>query len=222
MNEHPRDLDRETAEQLLGGASPTGDAGAERRARLLAAAGGPPRPYEFAREEEAVAAFHAARKPSRRRLSWRSLLTFKVLAVTATITVGGLAFASTAGILPDPFKPPAASPSTSAPSLPGRSTTRGNSTPAPVAPSAANDAVFSGLCESYLKRDQEGRAKSLETKPYAELVTAAGGRDKVEAYCVVVVEEEKPKPDKSKQPPPPPPQPPSHAPQPPPPHASRK
>ena len=83
MNEDRRDLDRETAEQLLDGTLPTGAAGTERLAALLAAAGGPPRPYEYAREEEAVMAFRASPPPARRLPSWRKLLTFKVLAITA-------------------------------------------------------------------------------------------------------------------------------------------
>src|SRR5687768_2364644 len=104
MKEEPRHLDRETAEQMLDGASPTHAAGADKLARLLAAAGGQPRRYEYDREEEAVMAFRTREVPKRRVLSWRNLLTFKVLATAAAITVGGLAFASTTGILPSPFE----------------------------------------------------------------------------------------------------------------------
>ncbi len=185
MNEHPSHLDRETAEQLLDGASATlaGDPSTERLARLLAAAGGPPRPADYSREEEAMMAFRAAASAPRRK-TWRRLLTFKVLAVTATVTVGGLAFASTTGIIPGPFKqetgvstqPPAAT------SGPGRSHAR--TTPAPPsAPASPPAPGFAGLCNSYLKKDQAERSKALNSPPYAELVAAAGGQQNVEAYC---------------------------------------
>lgn len=207
MNEHPRHLDRETAERLLDGASPTRAAGAEKLAELLAAAGGPPRPYEYAREEEAVMAFRAAPAPARLP-SWRRLLTFKVLAIFATVTVGGLAFASTTGIIPGPFnQSPGVSPTTGENSNPVRSRASSagmpTSEPSPTAPAAA----FSGLCHSYLAKDAEGRRKALETPAYADLVTAAGGADKVEAYCVQLPEKEKQ--DKSRDPKP------SHEPNPP-------
>jgi hypothetical protein len=205
----PGHLDRETAEQLLDGASPTRAAGADRLAELLAAAGGPPRPYEYAREEEAVMAFRTAPAPARRRISWRKLLTFKVLAITATVTIGGLAFASTTGILPVPFtQSPAASPSADATS-PARSRSS-TKTSSPTPDSSPIPAAFGGLCNSYLAKDAQGRSKALETHPYADLVAAAGGADKVEAYCIALPEKEK----KSKDPKP------THEPNPP--RASRK
>jgi hypothetical protein len=197
MNEHPRQLDRETAEQLLDGASPSRAVGADRLAKLLAAAGGPPRPYEYAREEEAVMAFRAKPAPARSLPSWRKFLTFKVLAITATITVGGLAFASTTGILPGPFnQSPGVSP-TADPSSdrPGRSRISSPGAPTPAATAAG---AFSGLCNSYLSKDAPGRSKALESPAYAHLVTAAGGADKVEAYCLALSEKEKE--DKSKEP----------------------
>ncbi|GIH07643.1 hypothetical protein Rhe02_57100 [Rhizocola hellebori] len=211
MNEHRRHLDRETAEQLLDGVSPTRAAGADRLAELLAAAGGPPRPYEYAREEEAVLAFRAAPAPARRRPSWRKLLTFKVLAITATITVGGLAFASTTGIIPGPFsQSPGVSPTGNPTSnTPGRSRA---SSPASPTPASSAAAAFGGLCNSYLSKDAQARSKALTTPAYADLVTAAGGADRVEAYCTALPDKEKA--DKSKDPKP------THEPNPP--HASRR
>jgi hypothetical protein len=197
MNEDRRDLDSETAEQLLDGALPTRAAGTERLAALLAAAGGPPRPYEYAREEEAVMAFRALPAPARRP-SWRKLLTFKVLAITATVTVGGLAFASTTGIIPGPFNDnPGVSP-TNDPTWnsPERSHSSTGGSPTPEATSAT--AALSGLCTSYLAKDAEARRRTLDTPPYADLVTAAGGVDKVDAYCAALPEKEKE--DKSKEP----------------------
>jgi hypothetical protein len=212
MDDRKRNLDRETAEQLLDGASPTPAAGVDRLAALLAAAGGPPRPYEYAREEEAVMAFRAAPAPTLRRPSWRRLLTFKVLAITATVTVGGLAFASTTGIIPGPFNDnPGVSP-TSDPTWksPDRSRSSTAGTPTPGATPAP--AAFSGLCISYLAKDTEARRRALDTPAYKDLVTAAGGADKVDAYCAALPEKEKR--DKSKEPKP------THEPNPP--RASRR
>jgi hypothetical protein len=198
MNEHPRHLDRETAERLLDGASPTRAAGAGKLAELLAAAGGPPRPYEYAREEEAVMAFRAAPAPVRLP-SWRKLLTFKVLAIFATITVGGLAFASTTGIIPGPFnQSPGISPTTGESSNPGRSRASTAGAPSAEPSPTGHAAALAGLCTSYLAKDAQARSKALDTPPYAGLVAAAGGPDKVEAYCVQLPEKEKQ--DKSHEP----------------------
>ena len=196
MNEHPRHLDRETAEQLLDGACATRAEGlddtTDRLARLLAAAGGPPRPAEFSREEDAMAAFRAASLTSRRRGLWRKLLTFKVLAVTATITVGGLAFASTTGILPAPFKQDTGSPSP--PAISATTANRPASSPAEPQPSVSASPPapsVRGHCHSYLSKDAEGRRRVVDTPALAELVTAAGGKEHVEAYCVALTGNEK-------------------------------
>jgi len=219
MNEHPRHLDRETAEQMLDGASPAHAAGAERLARLLAAAGGPPRSYEYDREEEAIMAFRSREVPKRRALSWRNLLTFKVLATTATITVGGLAFASTAGILPDPFnQEPGVSPTTAVTSTVPRRSGGASPTGLPsAAPGAEVPPGINGLCTSYLNKDAKERSEALQQPHYAQLISAAGGAENIEAYCSQLPLGPG-KPPKTHEPTPPP----RPTPEPNPPRASRK
>src|SRR6266704_6030646 len=94
---------RGTAEQLLqGGQAPVPDP----LARLLASAAAPPRPGELAREDTAVAAFHAARlapvAASRRGQMvtppLARFLTTKIAALALVIcTTGGIALAATMG-----------------------------------------------------------------------------------------------------------------------------
>ena len=98
-----RRIRRGTAEQLLQGAPvPVPDP----LARLLASAAAPPQPGELAREETAVAAFHAARlapvTASRRGQMvtppLARFLTTKVAALALIIcTTGGIALAATVG-----------------------------------------------------------------------------------------------------------------------------
>src|SRR5436305_3499657 len=98
-----RRIRRGTAEQLLQGAPvPT----PEPLTRLLASAAAPPQPGELAREEAAVAAFHAARlapvAASRRGQMvtppLARFLTTKIAALALVIcTTGGIALAATVG-----------------------------------------------------------------------------------------------------------------------------
>src|SRR5690349_19730895 len=98
-----RRIRRGTAEQLLQGAPVPAP---EPLTRLLASAAAPPQPGELAREEAAVAAFHAARlapvaAPRRGQMVTPPLarfLTTKVAAIALVIcTTGGIALAATVG-----------------------------------------------------------------------------------------------------------------------------
>ncbi|MGW4296062.1 hypothetical protein ACWEH1_23900 [Micromonospora chersina] len=53
---------------------------------------------------------------------------------------------------------------------------------------------LTGLCRGYLAKSDGQRARALETPAYADLVTAAGGADRVEGYCLALVPEKSPKP----------------------------
>jgi hypothetical protein len=176
-------MDRVTAERLLSG-GPCHAAGTEPLVRLLAAAAAPARPHELAGEDAAVAAFRqrpaSARKPGRRAMLAK-LLTVKVTAAFAATAVGGVAVAAAAGGLPDlggrswisarPGPVPDRSPATRpAPQRAGG---------AAASPSARPELVE--LCKKLASRkDPE---KVVDTPPFAPLLTAAGGKDRVAPYC---------------------------------------
>lgn len=213
MTEYPQDLDRETAEHLLDGAGATDHVDVGALSHLLASAAGPAKPHELAGENAAVMAFRAARIEPQRGFSWRRLLTFKAIAaVVAAIAAGGLAFASTTGIIPGPFKvdPPLPSPSTtatrSAPETASASPGAETSASAHLSPPSE---ALQGLCQAYLAKPPGERGKALQSPAFSELVAAAGGADKVDAYCAVPAEG---KPEKS---PPPKPSNPANPPAPP-------
>ncbi|HCT79060.1 MAG TPA: hypothetical protein DGT23_21360 [Micromonosporaceae bacterium] len=202
MNEYPQDLDRETAEQLLDGADATHRVGIGALSHLLASAAAPAKPHELAGENVAVMAFRAAKIAQKSGFPWRRLLTFKAIAAgVAAVAVGGLAFASTTGIIPGPFKmdpPPVPSRSTTSPTSGHETTT--SPTPAETGasahPSPPSEALH-GLCQAYLAKPPGERGKALESPAFSELVAAAGGADNVDAYCGVPPEE---RPDKSHSP----------------------
>ncbi|KWV31446.1 hypothetical protein [Micromonospora rifamycinica] len=202
-----RTVDRAEAERLLDapgpGVPPSAD---DPLARLLAAAAAPARPGELAGEQAAVAAFRAAQgavAPAsgvrrRRRLTTGVLAWIAGLAATAT---AGVAFAAvtlddrpgerTPGPVPsasdtgstsptphrtDPSRRPTAAPGGTSP---------GAAVPPATPPHGkpAGDGRWTGQCRAYLAKSPEQRAKALTKPGFAGLVDAAGGADRVEAYC---------------------------------------
>ena len=159
-------------------------------------------------EAHAVAAFRAARDGgahgarTRRRDDWRprerwraarSLrVTFAVL--LAGLTLGGVAFAAIgssshgdddrdrAGDRPSngvQDRPPAAVPS-AGPEDPGVPTPGGSVTPGPAGrPPRAQDTE--AHCRAYAS--VKGRGDALDARAWQRLVAAAGGEDRVEAFC---------------------------------------
>ncbi|SDZ16496.1 hypothetical protein SAMN05444365_106108 [Micromonospora pattaloongensis] len=186
-----------------GGDTGGGDTGGgDPVASLLAAAAAPRRPGELAGEDAAVAAFRAAAqggvRPSptprrrRRRSTVRAAAWAAALAATAT---AGAALAATVQLTDDGPQPRT---STAVPTAPPRSPDPSPSLAAPTAspaptPSAAPSSVrvpgpaTTGLCRAYLAKKGAERGKSLETPAFRALVAAAGGRDRVDAYCARVV-----------------------------------
>ncbi|ARF53485.1 hypothetical protein [Streptomyces gilvosporeus] len=151
-------------------------------------------------EQRALAAFRAAaqgadgrRARTRRRDDWRPRqerrvrrpvrMTFGV--VFASLTLGGVAVAAvgSAGSSTDGAGTGrgTAHPSAGAPGRPG-----GTASPSPSGhpgptgrPSAAKDTE--AHCRAY--KQVEGRGKALDATAWRRLVAAAGGKDKVAAYC---------------------------------------
>jgi len=139
--------------------------------------------------------------PDRRRVLARSIV-LKAAAGVAVVLFGGTALAAETGILPgaaqqhahDVFSafgvPP---PGTPAPleSLPVRHVTPTGSpsfgshaaTPATSATPGPVDAAAAGLCRSWVAQQQSPKKKLLKAKALRELADAAGGADRIAAFC---------------------------------------
>ncbi|WP_328347396.1 hypothetical protein [Micromonospora sp. NBC_00421] len=203
-----RTVDRAEAERLLdptGTGTPSTD---DPLARLLAAAAAPARPDELAGEHEAVAAFRAARTAAtpgpavagrrRRRLTTGVVAWIAGVAATAT---AGVAFAAVTLDDRPPERTPGPGPSASetgstrpTPHRQGpsrRSTAAPGGTPSvtavpPATPhdgKPAGSGKLVGQCRAYLAKSSEQRLKAVTRPGFADLVAAAGGADRVEAYC---------------------------------------
>jgi hypothetical protein len=175
---------------------------------LLAAAAGPASEQELSGQAAALAAFRAAGPADapRRLAKVRRLLAIKIGALTAGLAIGGVALAAGTGIVPTPFSgPPApAGPSESAtsadPSVSVQASTGGSASPS-VEPTPSAAANLLGHCRAYLAKPLAERGRSLETREFADLVTTAGGADRVDAFCAGVVQAaEAGKPSKSAHP----------------------
>ncbi|MGC4892609.1 hypothetical protein [Micromonospora sp. DT31] len=207
-----RPADRAESERLLDAAA-TPAADADPLARLLAAAAAaPPAGTPTAGEEQALAAFRAARAAPApavaRRRPRRRLRVAAALSGLAATTVAGVAFAAVRLDRPtEPVPPPATSrptgaaptevppatgPITTDPS-PASTAPTGEMSPAtpsptPTAPVAsdpppAGDRALAGHCRAYLAKSERQRERALTTPGFADLVTAAGGPDQVERFC---------------------------------------
>jgi hypothetical protein len=180
-----RRIDRETAERLLSG---VGADGHDDLARLLTAASAPARPAELAGEATAIAAFRNRRpgptRPPRRRSLLRtayarSSRTVKVALASAIVVAatGGVALAATTGALPGPLGNVIRSdnpPSRPAPPPPPAD----RITESPSASASAAD-----LCRAYGDASPQERDRLLDGPRFGTLIEAAGGRDRITAYC---------------------------------------
>jgi hypothetical protein len=194
-----RRIDRYTAEQLLQGASATRRVGGPLADRLVAAAA-PGRPHELAGEAAALTAFRAAAHlgpvPRARRTlmirTWLAhLLTVKAVAVLALSTAGGVALAASTGTLPNPLTGPATH-GRGAVHATDRSTTAQHSPDpsrsgkgASTAPSPSPSLV--GLCHAFTAGAGADHGKARNNPAFTALATAAGGEDKVDAFCTALL-----------------------------------
>jgi hypothetical protein len=180
----PPAVDQDTADRLLTGRLDPADAppGYDAVARLLAAATAPASPDELAGERAVMAEFAAttgSRRAARRSGRPSRLLRVKAAAaiVAAALSIGGVAAAATTGLLGKPPRPVAPQ----APSSSGVG-------PASRAPGGAAGAGLDrahrrGLCRAW-QADQGNRAGSWEdSAAFRALAAAAGGADKIPAYC---------------------------------------
>ncbi|MFU8873817.1 hypothetical protein [Micromonospora sp. SL4-19] len=196
-------MDQEQAECLLVG--PVGDApqqGPEVLIRLLAAVRSAPRTHELSGEAAAVRGFRAmldgsapvvVSPPAHRfRAGWFSAKV--TLAALLAATTAGVAVAATTGARPWPSggahdataTPSAGTGSGSAPAAGPHLSPAPDPSPPTPAPGPSDrpgrPASLAGLCTAY--RAQVGqRRHPLEAPPFADLVSAAGGPEKVAGYC---------------------------------------
>lgn len=181
MNAHERrPLTAETAEQLLDG-HPIARGHARVLAERLAVASAAAFPGELVSEDAAIAAFTAAAGADLVPLSRRNsmiksavvakLLTLKAAVIAvAAVSAGGVALAASTGVLPNPL----------APDNPG------HSTPAPGhtgGPNATPSPSLIGLCTAYLADARAEHGNAVENPAFTALITAAGGQDRVDAFC---------------------------------------
>jgi hypothetical protein len=196
-NHQERRIDRRTAERLLGGApADVPDA----LAGLLAAVVAPPRDGELTGEPAAMAAFREPARHStvpRPRSSWMITSasarprTVKVTAAVAAIcAVSGVAAVAATGHLTSPAGGSPAPSSTSSDVTThstitiGTSAVRGASAGGHGGSPSPSPA---GLCHAYAAGAKSAHGKALDNPAFTALVTAAGGRAKVDAYCTIVL-----------------------------------
>jgi hypothetical protein len=155
---------------------------------------------------------NAAGRPSRLRpvsvlrgMAAASLVTKIVAGAVAAAAVGGIALAATSeghhhAPMPHPGTTTSATgrPSSSAPSSSGVGSAPPSSSSSPTGPRSVTgppssgvslpplNESFRGLCQAWISRPpNNGNADN--TPAVARLITAAGGADKVEAYCVALL-----------------------------------
>lgn len=183
-----RRLNRNAAEQLLRGGSASGPASPlsdhYALASLLVAAAAPEGDRELAGEAEAVTAFRRALlgpapQPRRPSMSATKLLVAKAVLATVGVSGGGVALAAATGHLPANLAGTSAAAVSSAsatamPSADGKSTSHPTASPSPS---------LGGLCRAYTAHVGSNPGKALDSPAFTALITAAGGKDKVAAFC---------------------------------------
>jgi hypothetical protein len=196
-----RTLPKVEAQRLLDGGS-----GDSALADLLRAASGPARPGELAGERAAVAAFRqeyagagpAVSDPPRRVPTRRTGRRVAVLAaVLAAGVLAGTGVAAGAGRLPAPLQRAAHDwidrvPEPDPASRPEPSVRAGSPTPPAVDhPSATPAPTHPGtpavdakkLCKAWEKARDDPQRKPMDPADLRALTAAAGGPDRIEAYC---------------------------------------
>ncbi|XTZ16608.1 hypothetical protein ACQSSU_04230 [Micromonospora echinospora] len=203
MNSHHQHrIDRDTVERLLDGVT-----AAERRqvpddlVRLLDAARAAPRSTELRGEHQAVQAFHAARsaparrpsRPAARRGALARLLPAKTIAALAVAATGGMALATVQGAVPSPLRPappatttPVDGPSGGVPERMRTAPTAGPPTHGPPGGGPRSPELIPA-CRSWRDARAVDPDRALRDPAFAPLVRAAGGQDRVDAWCDTVL-----------------------------------
>ncbi|MFE9957635.1 hypothetical protein [Micromonospora sp. NPDC005299] len=198
MNGHR--MDQETVERLLVGPVVEAQDGPQALVRFLAAVRAAPRPHELTGEGAALQAFRVAQAGGpvavshpRRRLHAGRLGAKLALGALLATTTGGVALAAVTGSLPGPLRGGGGAHPTPSPGA----GTHGRATPTtdpsrpttPTTPAAgptdrpSSPSALAGLCTAYRAKNDADRGRALEAPPFAALVSAAGGPEKVPGYC---------------------------------------
>jgi hypothetical protein len=203
----PPVADQDTLERLLDGRLDPGSAppGHDGLARLLAAAAAPAGPEELAGEQLAMATFAAEMRSHPPILSPRrtavvsKVFTMKAAAaaLVAVLSIGGIAAAAT-GLLPDQASPVADKAAATTADAAGHGlgkaavantggtapagSTDGQGRESAVGPDASG-AARAGLCRAWQAGQGGDHGRRMDSVAFQALVTAAGGADKVAAYC---------------------------------------
>ncbi len=183
-----RRLNRTTAEQLLRSrpASPLADG--DVLASLLEAAAAPVHDREIAGEAEAVTAFREAHlspatQPRRPLMSATTkLLAIKAVLAAMGITGGGVALAAATGHLPSQLGGTPAAASSAQASASATATPSPSRSPESN-PTASPSPSLRGLCQAYTAGAGSNPGKALDNPAFTALITTAGGKDKVAAFC---------------------------------------
>jgi hypothetical protein len=182
-------INRDSAERLLSAAAVEPRGVPDALIHLLAAARAIAQPAELAGESAAMDAFRAVLlgptpHPRRRSMLQTALAKFLTLKVAAAAVVtvaatGGVALAATNGALPDALSNHSPTAKPSAHSTADDSAKPSASTGAKGSPSPS----LVGLCRAYQAGAGDNPGKALENPAFTALITAAGDKDKVTAYC---------------------------------------
>jgi hypothetical protein len=216
----PPTLDHDTADRLLVGRLDPADAPPELAAlaMVVTAATAPATPEELAGEPAAVARFAAmtrsgsrSRAATRRASAPRRILTIRLAmaVLAAVLTIGGVAAAT--GVIPGPAKPPAGhrpgstgggggTPTTAAAGRTGTATTqvdrsRGGTATGPDASGPAME----GLCRAWQAGQGERNGRREDSTAFQALAAAAGGVDRIDAYCQATTPEHPKDTEKDKE-----------------------
>lgn len=181
--------DRNAAEQLLRGGSAGRPADPlanhDPLACLLAVAtAAPAHDRELAGEAEAMMAFRRALsgpalEPRRPLMTATKLLVAKAVLAAVGVAGGGVALAAATGHMPSnltgtPAAASSAASSIAMPSANGKPATHPVSSPSPS---------LRGLCQAYTAHVGSSPGKALDSPAFSALIAAAGGKDKVAAFC---------------------------------------
>jgi hypothetical protein len=104
------------------------------------------------------------------------LLSLKAAAIAAlAVGAGGVALAASNGALPGPFGGHTSSTASPGPGgSQGPDNGHGNAAPSPS---------MVGLCQAFRAGAGSEHGKALDSPAFQALITAAGGKDKVDAFC---------------------------------------
>jgi hypothetical protein len=199
-----RRLDRDTAENLLNGVRGGSYADHYMLVSLLTAAAAPARPGELASEQASLAALRIARlvptveprRPSMIKAMVMKILTVKAGVALATVTAaGGVALAASTGNLPTALTgaghagvsaSASASPGAGNPSVDPSASNGKDKGESPGAHGSPSPSLV-GLCHAVSAGNKTEQGKALESPAFTALITAAGGKDKVAAFCTAVL-----------------------------------